>query len=376
MKDEKRRYTIDDMFEAEMNAINAKRDRAENMQTPVLSKVDVTPAERKTTYQDLYKAYYEEPINKAEEERRKRAATQVNAIRHFGNAMNAFSNLIFTGKGAPSQTLPQLKDPDLQAYSDKLRAARNQYGEAMIKGNSMDDANYRQDKAQEMTNRQYNDKVDQQNFENELKKNQMLNDADAAEAAAIGNAHKMQTEDEQRAIQNKRADSQLNLGWANHNLSKERLEQERFLYENGYKGSSRRNYAGGGKGDALANGIDAAGNWYTVDTSKLSVKGNVTTLRTIYNKLPEEIRKKYDTDIEHADTKDLAVMYQNAIGDAIEKDKSGKVIGILKDGGYATPYRMMNGGSEAPSSGSWLQQHGFGNSGKSGGTFLENLNKK
>lgn len=48
--------------------------------------------------------------------RRERATSRINAVRHLGNILNAFSNLYYTRGGAPSQTLPTVKDPDLTAW--------------------------------------------------------------------------------------------------------------------------------------------------------------------------------------------------------------------------------------------------------------------
>lgn len=376
MADEKKNpQRYDDLYKARMDAAESVRGLG-RIAAPTSEEVAVNPAQRTTTYQDLYKAYYDSPISKEEEERRKHAATQVNAVRHLGNAMNAFSNLIFTGGAAPSQTLPTLSDPNLQAYSDKLRAARNQYGDAIIKGHLADDADYRQQKAEEMQNRAYNDKVRQQNFENQLKPLEADAKAKQMEADAIKERANNDLAEREFAEKQKRADQSNSLAWANHNLSKQRLNQDKFLYENGYKGSTRRNYTGSGKGESLANGIDSEGNWYTIDTAKLSAKGNITPLRTIYNRLPESIREKYDREIMIATPNNLAYVYQNAIGDAIESDATGAVVEELKRGGYATPYRMMNGGEQSPTGGSWLQQQGFGNKKEGEGSFLGNLNKK
>lgn len=118
---------------------------------------EVQPAQRATTYQDLYKQYYEAPLAKEEEDRRARAASAISGIANLGNVMNSFSNLIFTGQNAPSQTLPTYKGPDIQSFRDKAMNARRIYGDAMIRGVQADDAAYRQDQAREIQLRQWND---------------------------------------------------------------------------------------------------------------------------------------------------------------------------------------------------------------------------
>lgn len=61
-------------------------------------------------------------------EKRKRAAMAVQGVGALGNVANAISNLIYVGKGAPSQTLP--KNVDASAEIDKLeeseRVKRNE----------------------------------------------------------------------------------------------------------------------------------------------------------------------------------------------------------------------------------------------------------
>lgn len=91
-------------------------------------------------YTNLYEKLFHKPISKEEEEKRKRAASAISGIKALGNVANAFSNLIFTGKGAPSQTLPQQKDPDLQAYSDRLKAKRDAFANGRLRAAQMDEA--------------------------------------------------------------------------------------------------------------------------------------------------------------------------------------------------------------------------------------------
>lgn len=88
-------------------------------------------------FQDLYTELYENPITPEEEEKRKRSATAVEGIGHLGNVMNAFSNLIFTGKGAPSQELPKVPD-EIQAFEDRMAEKRRMYANGMMGAKARD----------------------------------------------------------------------------------------------------------------------------------------------------------------------------------------------------------------------------------------------
>lgn len=78
-------------------------------------------------YTDLANTYLKKPLTPEDEERRKRSATAVEGIAHLGNVLNAFSNLVFTGKGAPSQTLPKVPAGDLQRFEDRVAENRRRY---------------------------------------------------------------------------------------------------------------------------------------------------------------------------------------------------------------------------------------------------------
>lgn len=88
-------------------------------------------------FQDLYSQLYENPITPEEEEKRKRAASAVEGIGHLGNVMNAFSNLIFTGKGAPSQQLPEVPD-EIQKFEDRLAEKRRMYASGLMGAKARD----------------------------------------------------------------------------------------------------------------------------------------------------------------------------------------------------------------------------------------------
>lgn len=97
--------------------------------TPVIKEDD---AEVTPTGVDYLKQFVDEytpkPLTEEEMNRRKKGAYVREGIGALGNAASAISNLIFTGKGAPSQTLP--KNVDASAEIAKLeeteKAKRNE----------------------------------------------------------------------------------------------------------------------------------------------------------------------------------------------------------------------------------------------------------
>ncbi|MBR5147704.1 MAG: hypothetical protein IKV15_00710 [Bacteroidaceae bacterium] len=86
-------------------------------------------------YQDFAKLW-QKPITPEEEARRERAARAVQGVAGLGNLMSAFANLTYTGKGAPSQTLPtqsvDAMTDKMTTWKDKLKAEREKYQAAEL----------------------------------------------------------------------------------------------------------------------------------------------------------------------------------------------------------------------------------------------------
>lgn len=125
------------------------------------------PVQSVTTnpYQDFAKLW-QKPITPEEEARRERAARAVQGVAGLGNLMSAFANLTFTGKGAPSQTLPtqsvDAMSDKMTSWKDKLKAEREKYQAAEL-GAKAQQWKMAQDE------RIYADALKQQGIENELK---------------------------------------------------------------------------------------------------------------------------------------------------------------------------------------------------------------
>lgn len=115
---------------------------------------------------DYVNNYLKKPITPEEEARRERAARAVQGVAGLGNVITAFSNLAFTGKGAPSQTLPtQQADAmgkEVTSWQDKLASEREKYAAAMLGAKT-------QKWKMEQEERKYADQLKQQGIENTIK---------------------------------------------------------------------------------------------------------------------------------------------------------------------------------------------------------------
>jgi hypothetical protein len=93
-------------------------------ETPEETPVE-TPVEEKSGV-DYLDSLYEElkPISKEEEERRLRGAASANTVAHLGNLLGALGGLYYTTKGAPAQKIADIKNPDYDAFSERVRMQR------------------------------------------------------------------------------------------------------------------------------------------------------------------------------------------------------------------------------------------------------------
>lgn len=71
------------------------------------------------------------PMSKEEEEKRLRGAKAAQGIAHLGNVLASLGNVIFTGKGAPSQKMGEVQNPDYDKLLERNRQQNQQYMAAM-----------------------------------------------------------------------------------------------------------------------------------------------------------------------------------------------------------------------------------------------------
>lgn len=155
-----------------------------------IAPIDETPVQPVVTnpYTDFIKTL-QKPITPEEEARRERAARAVQGVAGLGNLMSAFANLTYTGKGAPSQTLPTQSVDAMTdrttSWKDKLKAEREKYQAAEL-GAKVEqwkaelDAQHRAqqqdnaDRAHEENVRQFNERMakEEQARQDRLKENE------------------------------------------------------------------------------------------------------------------------------------------------------------------------------------------------------------
>lgn len=99
------------------------------------------PVSSPQSFEDIVEMYTKSPMSPEEEERRRKGASAAEAVGHLGNVLSSFSNLIFTGKGAPSQQLPSVPPPGLQKFEDRVAENRRRYVSQVLSARQMDTAN-------------------------------------------------------------------------------------------------------------------------------------------------------------------------------------------------------------------------------------------
>jgi hypothetical protein len=155
------------MKNAGAGAYEGKASVLDRVVTPAPVQEQTTPVQPVTTspYQDFAKLW-QKPITPEEEARRERAARAVQGVAGLGNLMSAFANLTFTGKGAPSQTLPtqsvDAMGKEMTSWKDKLKAEREKYQAAELGAKT-------QQWKMEQEERRYADQLKQQGIENTIK---------------------------------------------------------------------------------------------------------------------------------------------------------------------------------------------------------------
>lgn len=233
--------------------------------TPTPIQETITPVQPVITnpYQDFAKIW-SKPITPEEEARRERAARAVQGVAGLGNLMSAFANLTYTGKGAPSQTLPTQQvdamSDKMASWKDKLKAEREKYQAAKL------GAKVQQWKM-EQEERRYADQLEQQGIENELKLGN-LEISRAKLAHDIGYANQMLDLRAKELIQNgTKADRAWEQALAELGLKREQLKLSREELAARKDGSY---YSGGGSGSSKWTPVSTHAGNMEIDYSKLN----------------------------------------------------------------------------------------------------------
>lgn len=233
--------------------------------TPTPIQETITPVQPVVTnpYIDFIKTL-QKPITPEEEARRERAARAVQGVAALGNLMSAFANLTFTGKGAPSQTLPtqsvDAMSDKMTSWKDKLKAEREKYQAAEL-GAKAQQWKMAQDE------RRYADALKQQGIENELKLGN-LEISRAKLAHDIDYANQMLDLRAKELIQNgTKADRAWEQALAELGLKREQLKLSREELAARKDGSY---YSGGGSGSSKWTPVSTHAGNMEIDYSKLN----------------------------------------------------------------------------------------------------------
>lgn len=268
-------------------------------------------------YQNLYETMAQKPVSEEEEERRKRGAAAASAVGHLGNVLSSFSNLIFAGE-APSQTLPQVPNPDYLSFSDRLRKQREQYNNGLLGAINLDRREYG-DYLNRLFQKEQADRL------NEWKQKEY--DLSVARNAAQVEQWNKQNE-----------------------LAKERLEEETRRskslenYRNALLSGRGTSGRGGSRTDAPVV-LNTPNGYISMDMDKV----NNATLSQLYNMLPQEIKTRYDAII-RMNPKEAATLYLSALGEGATQNTS--IADYLYNSGIGT--YINNDGKPLDSSLDWL----------------------
>lgn len=117
--------------------------KEQRVEAPVVEEekpsLDIPPVSDYDNFSELVKQYTSAPMTEEEQKRRERGAAAAQSMGALGNALSAFSNLVFTGGVAPSQKLPELPDAnkDVQAFRTQVEKSRQAYLNNLLQGRAL-----------------------------------------------------------------------------------------------------------------------------------------------------------------------------------------------------------------------------------------------
>lgn len=284
--------------------------------TPTPIQETITPVQPVVTnpYTDFIKTL-QKPITPEEEARRERAARAVQGVAGLGNLMSAFANLTFTGKGAPSQTIPTQSVDAMTdrttSWKDKLKAEREKYQAAEL-GAKVEqwkaelDAQHRAqqqanaDRAHEESVRQFNERMAKENAEREATRDRW--------------EKQYRQSLEQQRIANNQAQQRLAISQQQADTAEKRAAA--------YANYQDWRVSGGGSSQNWAKPIevkDAEGNNKVAYINQKAI--NDSNLQQIVETLPEALREKYGLKGDWSDATVLGAFDEKvsrAIGEAVK----------------------------------------------------------
>lgn len=225
----------------------------------------------------------EPPISKEEQAKRERASKAVHSVGALGNLMSAFANLTYTGKGAPSQTIPTQYVENLgkerETWREKLKSEREKYAAADLSARVQDyQLREQRRKEQEDLNRRAEDVAWRQS---EAERNQRNADRERTDRLA-------QQEEENRLRERQIGVSERNANTSALNAATQAKRADSYAEYNDWK------ISGGGSSSNWNKPIttrDEKGNEHTAIINAKAL--NPSNLQQILETLPEETRRKY-----------------------------------------------------------------------------------
>ncbi len=258
------------------------------------------------------------PVSAQEQERRERGARTAQAIGHLGNAFSALSNLIFTGQGAVPQRLPEVADPNVSEWQERLDEQRARYAEAGLAA------------SQAAARQEYDNWKRRNDYEQQLLENRMAQDA------ARQKQEMFEFEREQARIDNEQKEAALNETIRSHKAgeaidAREAATREQTAELNAavrqQQALARMGYSIGADGKpvpktGVMQGYD--GKYYDYNEAQL-----ISILGQLYQLVPPESRTLVTT--ERADDRDV-IMMQDVLAAAQQKPE---VMQQLENAGIA-----------------------------------------